>query len=84
MPRFICNNKNCENTGKTELIAHVRFIWNDDTKRLEAKEATCESCGMQRDVVKEGGNIVIPWFKPDNAKNYQNKTVSKKPNQYNY
>jgi hypothetical protein len=84
MPRFKCNDPECECYGIEELIPHVRFIWNDKTMRLEAEEANCSKCGRQREVVKESGNIVVPYFKAENAKNYQNKTISKNPNKFNY
>ena len=84
MPKFKCNDVDCECYGIEELIAHVRFIWNDSRQRLEADEAKCHKCGNQRIVVQEKGPIVLPYFKAENAKNYQNKHVSKKPNQYNY
>jgi Zn finger protein HypA/HybF involved in hydrogenase expression len=84
MPRFKCNDPDCEYYGIEELIPCVRFIWNDKNQRLEATEAECPKCGNQRDTVKEDGDIVIPWFKAENAKNYQNKHVSKKRNQFNY
>ncbi len=84
MPSFKCDDPDCEYYGIVELIPHVRFIWNDDNKRLEANEAACPKCGNQRPSVKKEGAIVIPWFKAENARNYQNKAVSKKTNQFNY
>jgi len=60
-----------------ELIPNVKFIWNEKTLKLEAEKAKCPHCSFQREVVKEPGPIVIPWFKPENAKNYDNKTVKK-------
>jgi len=84
MPRFVCNDVDCECYGIEEIIPHVRFKWNEKTKMLEAPEAACHKCGNQRASVKEKGPIVIPWFKADNARNNQNKHVSKKPNQFNY
>ena len=84
MPRFKCNDPDCEYYSIEELIPRVKFVWNDKTKRLEASEAACPKCGEQRSTVKEPGDIVVPYFKAENAKNYQNKTVSKKPNQFNY
>ena len=84
MPKFKCNNPECEDFNVEELIPCVKFIWNDDTKHLEAIEAACPKCGKQRPTVEEAGNIVIPWFKAENARNNQNKVVSKRPNQYNY
>ena len=84
MPKFKCDDIDCECYNIEELIAHVRFKWNDKNRRLEADEAICKGCGNQRPVVKEEGNIVIPWFKGENAKNYQNKTIEKKANRYNY
>jgi len=73
----------CDNTSE-ELIPHVKFIWNNETKRLEADEAACPVCGLQRDVVQTKGPIEIPWFKAENARNYQNKKISRKLNEYNY
>ena len=83
MPRFKCNDPDGEYYGIEELIAQVKFIWNDDTKHLEAKEAKCPKCGNQRPVVKEKGDIVIPWFKAENSRNYQNKTVTQSK-KFNY
>ena len=83
MPRFKCNDPDCEYYNIEELIPCVKFIWNDSTAKLEAKEAACPKCGNQRPTVKEPGDIVIPWFKAENSRNYQNRTTttSKK---YNY
>ena len=77
MPTFKCNNKECSQFGNEELIPRVKFVWNETTSKLEAKEATCASCGQQRDVVREAGPIKIPWFKPENGKNHNNKTIKK-------
>ena len=84
MPRFKCDDPDCEYYGIEELIPSVKFKWNDKTNRLEADEATCKKCGNQRPTVKKEGDIVIPYFKAEGAKNYQNKSVSRKPNQFNY
>ena len=84
MPRFKCDNKDCESYEQTELIPHVKFIWNEKAKKLESKEAVCNGCGNQRIVVQEPGPIAMPWFKAENSRNNQNKIVSRKPNQYNY
>jgi hypothetical protein len=84
MPRFICKDIDCECYGIEELIASVRFKWSDKNQRLEADEAICKGCNNQRDTVKEEGPIEIPWFKAENARNNQNKHISKKPNQFNY
>ena len=83
MPRFRCNNPECSNT-KVELIPRVKFTWNNDTQRLEAPEATCPFCGCQRYNIQDEGPIKIPWFKAENAKNYQNKNVEKRVKRYNY
>lgn len=80
MPTFRCNNPLCGDYGKEELIPHVRFIWNEKTKKLEAEEAECLACNEQREVVQEPGPIKIPWFKAENARNYDNKKVK----QYDY
>ena len=77
MPRFKCNNGLCKDFGEEELIPHVKFIWNESTQKLEADEAACPSCGRQREVVREAGPIQIPWFKPENGKNHNNKTIKK-------
>ena len=84
MPHFKCNDVDCECYGIQELIPSVRFTWNEKANRLEAEEAVCKGCGNQRDTVRDPGPYVIPWFKADNARNNQNKHVSKKPNQFNY
>lgn len=77
MPTFRCDNDECPQFGGTELIPHVKFIWNEETSKLEADEASCPNCGRQRAVVKEDGPIQIPWFKPENGKNYDNKKIKK-------
>jgi len=77
MPEFRCNDEECQGYSIKELIPKVKFIWNETTNRLESERAACPICGQQRDVVKEAGPIGIPWFKPENAKNHNNKTVKK-------
>jgi len=77
MPEFRCNNEDCSEKEKVELIPHVKFVWNETTQHLEAKEAICSGCGRQREVLREDGPIQIPWFKPENAKNHNNKTIKK-------
>ncbi len=77
MPRFLCSDVDCEYYGIEELITVVRFVWNDDTGKLEAPEAVCKGCNNQRETVRESGPIAIPWFKAENARNYDNKTVKK-------
>jgi hypothetical protein len=77
MPTFKCNHPECPDYGKEELIPSVKFVWNDESARLEAKEAECAYCKSQREVVKEPGPIAIPWFKPENGKNHNNKTIKK-------
>lgn len=77
MPRFRCENPDCDQVGKEELIPRVKFVWNERTEKLEADEAKCSSCGRQRATIREAGPIQIPWFKPENAKNYNNRTVKK-------
>jgi hypothetical protein len=77
MPKFICKNPDCEGVGQTEYIARVMFVWNEKTEKLEASEAACSVCGKQREVVREEGPIEVPWFKPENAKNHNNKTIKK-------
>ena len=77
MPEFRCDNDECPQFGLTELIPHVKFIWNETTGKLEAEEAACDNCGRQRETIREDGPIQIPWFKPENAKNHNNKTITK-------
>ena len=77
MPTFRCDNDECPQFGGTELIPTVKFVWNETTSKLEAKEAACPNCGLQREVVREPGPIGIPWFKPENGKNHNNKTIKK-------
>ncbi len=84
MPTFKCDDIDCEYYGIEELIAHVRFKYDEITNKLEADEASCKGCGNQRPVVKEKGPITIPYFKGENAKNYQNKKIETKANKYNY
>lgn len=77
MPTFRCDNKECSQYGNKELIPSVKFIWNEETQKLEANEALCPNCRRQRETVKEQGPIQIPWFKPENGKNHNNKTIKK-------
>lgn len=77
MPTFRCTKPECEGFGKEEIIPRVMFVWNEKTEKLEASEAACSFCGEQREVVREDGPIGVPWFKPENAKNYNNKKVKK-------
>jgi hypothetical protein len=77
MPTFRCDNDECSQFGNFELIPHVKFVWNETTQKLEANEAACDNCGRQRETVGETGPIQIPWFKPENAKNHNNKTIKK-------
>jgi len=77
MPEFKCNNEDCSLKGKVELIPHVKFVWNETTQKLDAKEALCPGCRREREQLREAGPIKIPWFKPENAKNHNNKTIKK-------
>jgi len=77
MPEFKCNNEDCSEKGKVELIPHVRFKWNESTRKFEADEELCSSCGQRRETVREAGPIQVPYFKGENAKNYNNKTIKK-------
>ena len=84
MPRLKCNDVDCQGYNVEELIPHIKYLWNPDTGKLEADKAKCPICGKQRDPVKEPGPIVIPWFKAENSKNYQNRKVEGRTNKYNY
>lgn len=77
MPRFRCEELECQGYAVEELIPCVTFTWNEKNRKLEADRAACPICGQQREVVKEAGPIGIPWFKPENAKNHNNKKVKK-------
>ncbi|KKK53735.1 hypothetical protein LCGC14_3091780 [marine sediment metagenome] len=77
MPIFKCDDVECKGYALEELIPHVKFIWNEKTGKLEADEAICLFCGNQRKVVGNSGPIKIPWFKSENAKNHNNKTIKK-------
>ena len=77
MPMFKCNNPLCKDFGEEEFIPHVKFVWNEETKHLEANEAACKECGKQREVVRDKGPIQIPWFKAENSRNYDNKKIKK-------
>jgi hypothetical protein len=69
--------KECEFYQQEELVPSVKFIWNPKTKKLESDKAKCKGCGEQREVVREPGPIGLPWFKAENARNYNNKKVRK-------
>jgi len=77
MPRFKCTNTECDNE---ELIPHVRFKWDEKQSKLTSDHDTCPICGSTRDVVKEYDGASNLWFKAENAKNYNNKSVK----QYDY
>jgi hypothetical protein len=80
MPRFRCNNTECQDFEKEELIPRVKFIWNEDTFKFEADEEICPACRKRRETVREPGPIKMPWFKAENSRNYNNKKVK----QYDY
>ena len=61
-----------DETGKISVV-----LWNEKTSKLEAEEAKCVACGNQRETVQEEGPIELPWFKAENARNYNNKTIKK-------
>lgn len=77
MPRFKCMTKECKFYEEEELIPNVKFIWNPKTLKLESDKAVCKGCKEQREVVREEGAIGIPWFKAENARNYNNKKIRK-------
>ena len=77
MPTFKCGDVECEGYTLEELIPNVKFIWNEKTAKLESEKAACPFCKNQREVVREPGPIAIPWFKPENGKNHNNKTIKK-------
>jgi len=80
MPKFKCNNSKCPGYRYEELVPHVKFKFNEETKKLEAPEAACPGCSQQRETVREDGPIGVPWFKAENSRNYNNKTIK----QYDY
>lgn len=80
MPEFKCTNEECSEKDKVELVPRARFIWNEAKGKVEAKEAICKVCGQQREVVREAGPIQIPWFKSEDARNYNNQSIK----QYDY
>jgi hypothetical protein len=55
----------------------VKFVWNEKRLKFEANEEICPTCGERRETVREEGPIKIPWFKAENARNYNNKRVRK-------
>lgn len=77
MPTFRCNNERCKDYRREEFIPRVKFVWNETTKKLEADKAKCPLCKTQREVVKPEGPIVFPWFKAEDARNYDNKKIKK-------
>ena len=77
MPRFRCTNTECREYNKEELIPHVMFKWNEKTQKFTSKEDQCPVCNSIRETVKEEGDIKIPYFKAENAKNYNNKSIRK-------
>lgn len=85
MPRFQCNNEKCEKHITPELIPHVRFTWNEDTHTFDSEYDICPMCGSTRNVMKEKEEkISMPWFKAENARNYENKAPVSNPRKFNY
>ena len=77
MPTFKCENKECSDFGKEEFFANIKFIWNEKTLKLDSDKAICPTCHPVRSVVKESGDIGMPWFKAENARNNNNKKIKK-------
>lgn len=77
MPRFKCINKNCNKFDQVELVPCVKFVFNEKTGKLVADKAVCKECGKMREQLVEEGDINNVWFKPENAKNYNNKKVKR-------
>ena len=77
MPKFKCENIECIKHTEIEDIRKVRFTWNPKTMRLESEHDICPECGSYRNVVKEEGGFTNMWFKSEDSRNYNNKTVKK-------
>lgn len=76
MPSFQCPNTECEKHTEHDYYAKVRFMWNPATGKLESEYDKCPTCGSLRKVVREEG-FTNAWFKSEDARNYNNKTVKK-------
>jgi hypothetical protein len=81
MPKFQCENEKCVKHTELDHELRVRFVWNPDTQKLESPYDECPVCGWNRKVVKDEGTG-MPWFKSEDARNYNNKKVKKYDSDY--
>lgn len=60
MPRFVCENADCENKGKEIVVAKVVYKFNNKTNKMESDPTMiCEKCGEpMKDIPKEGFPVV--------------------------
>jgi len=83
MPKFQCKNEKCVKHTELDHEPKVRFVWNPDTQKLESPYDICPVCGWDRVVMKaQEGKFEMPWFKSEDARNYNNKKVKKYDSDY--
>lgn len=80
MPKFKCQNKNCQSFDKEELIPAVTFKWNNAELRFDSDYDNCPQCGERRITVKDYEGFTQAWFKAEGDRNYNNKKIK----QYDY
>ena len=76
MPKFQCENEECVKHTEMDIEARVRFVWNPEKMKLESPYDVCPVCGGERKVFKDE-SIGMPWFKSEDSRNYNNKTIKK-------
>ena len=77
MPKFQCTNTECENHTNLEYQPKVRFLWNATLGKLVSPYDECPLCGSHRKVFKEYAGFTQSWFKSEDSRNYDNKTIKK-------
>jgi hypothetical protein len=83
MPKFKCENEECVKHTELDHELRVKFVWNPETMRFTSPYDECPVCGSHRNVVKEDAKFDMPWFKSEDARNYNNKKVKKYDYDYN-
>jgi len=75
MPKFKCQNKECDNFDKEEHYPRITYTWNEKLMRFECEYSFCPVCGQFREPIKEYAGFTEAWFKGESSRNYNNKVV---------